>query len=238
MAGSRSVVVALSALAAWMVGIERAGAQPAKVPNTVEQRVLACAICHGKQGEGLRKNEYYPRLAGKPAEYLYNQLLAFADRRRESPIMTYMVGYLSEPYLREIAEYYSELRPPFPPPSTRATKSVLARGEVLATKGDEAKNIPPCSACHGKTLTGLQPAIPGLVGLLPDYIAAQMGAWKEKQRHAMAPDCMAEIAGRLSPEDIQAVSAWIAAQPASPDTPPAPAGSLKLPIKCGSAPQG
>ena len=34
--------------------------------DTLEQRLLACAACHGKQGEGLRKPEYYPRLAGKP----------------------------------------------------------------------------------------------------------------------------------------------------------------------------
>jgi cytochrome c553 len=233
---SRSLVVLVIALLVG-VGIERASAQPAKIPDTIEQRVQACAICHGKQGEGLRKNEYYPRLAGKPAEYLYNQLLAFADRRRESAIMTYMVGFLSEPYLREIADYYSKLRPPFPPPETRAPQSVLARGETLATKGDEAKNIPACIACHGKALTGLEPAVPGLVGLLPDYVAAQMGAWREKQRHAQAPDCMADIAKRLSPEDIGAVAAWLAAQRASPDTPPAPAGSLKLPIECGSAPQ-
>jgi cytochrome c553 len=25
--------------------------------------LLACAACHGKDGEGLAKNEYYPRLA-------------------------------------------------------------------------------------------------------------------------------------------------------------------------------
>src|SRR4051812_38345047 len=36
-------------------------AKPAVVPNTIEQRVLACTICHGKNGEGIRKNEYNPR---------------------------------------------------------------------------------------------------------------------------------------------------------------------------------
>ena len=70
-----------------------AWAQPAKIPDTLEQRVLACAICHGKQGEGILKNEYYPRLAGKPAGYLYNQLVNFRERRRDVPIMTYMVAY-------------------------------------------------------------------------------------------------------------------------------------------------
>ena len=81
-------------------------AGPASVPNTLEQRLAACAICHGKQGEGARKNEYYPRLAGKPTEYLYNQLIAFREKRRSSsPVMTYMVGALSDNYLHEIAAY-------------------------------------------------------------------------------------------------------------------------------------
>jgi cytochrome c553 len=211
--------------------------KPATVANTLEQRLLACAICHGKQGEGVRKNEYYPRLAGKPSEYLYNQLLGFREKRRASPVMTYMVGGLSDSYLGEIADYYSALRPPFPPPLQRAEPAKLARGETLALKGDPALEIPACTACHGTKLSGMLPGIPGLVGLYPDYIAAQMGTWKSGVRNAAAPDCMARIASRLSGDDIAAVSLWLASQPASPETPPAPARSLKLPMNCGSAPQ-
>lgn len=223
-----------------MNGIHRSQAAdppPSKVPNTLEQRVAACAACHGKQGQGLRKNEYFPRLAGKPAVYLYNQLLNFREKRRESPIMTYMVAYLSDSYLREIAEYYSQLNPPFPPVASRASTEVLARGEALVTKGDPSKNIPACVACHGTALTGMEPAIPGLVGLYPDYIGAQMGAWRNRQRHAAEPDCMARVAGLLDPGDISAVSAWLAAQPVPPSPHPVPAGSLKLPIECGSVAQ-
>jgi cytochrome c553 len=46
----------------------------------------------------------------------------------------------------------------------------------------------------------MQPAIPGLVGLL-DYIAAQLSAWKTGAR-ANAPDCMHEVATRLVATDI------------------------------------
>jgi cytochrome c553 len=235
---SRIVLLLLTSLFAGGAGrLQAADPQPFKVPDTLEQRVLACAICHGKQGEGIRKREYYPRLAGKPAGYLYNQLVNFSERRRESPIMTYMVGYLSDPYLREIAEYYSELRPPYPPPVSRASKEALARGEALVTQGDPSKKIPACAACHGKALTGMEPAIPGLVGLYPDYIVAQLGAWKGGHRHAQTPDCMKEIASGLSPEDISAAAAWLAAQTASVDTPAAPAKSLKLPMECGGVPK-
>ncbi|MDQ3196237.1 MAG: hypothetical protein M3Q32_07690, partial [Pseudomonadota bacterium] len=31
----------------------------AQIPDTLEQRLLACAACHGKQGEGIAKSEYY-----------------------------------------------------------------------------------------------------------------------------------------------------------------------------------
>jgi cytochrome c553 len=53
-------------------------------PNTIEARLLACAACHGRQGQGT-ENDYFPRLAGKPAGYLMNQLVAFRDGRRRYP---------------------------------------------------------------------------------------------------------------------------------------------------------
>lgn len=202
------------------------------VPDTLEQRLLACAACHGRNGEGQRKNEYFPRLAGKPAGYLYNQLLNYRELRRQFPIMNYMVAYLSDAYLAEIAEHYAMLQPPYPPPA-RAAPALLARGGRLVTQGDPARNLPACTSCHGTALTGLAPAIPGLVGLYADYIAAQMGAWKEGKRHSIESDCMREVARKLMPEDIGAVSAYLAAQPATGDMKPAPAGSLKLPLECG-----
>ncbi|MEO8132806.1 MAG: c-type cytochrome [Betaproteobacteria bacterium] len=215
-----------------------AAAPGATVPNTIGQRVAACAICHGKDGEGARKNDYYPRLAGKPVEYLYNQLLGFREKRRaSSPIMTYMVGGLSDTYLHEIAGYYAALRPPFPTPSPRADTDRLTLGQTLAMRGDPARDIPSCASCHGTALAGLLPAVPGLIGLYPDYIGAQLGAWKDGKRNSAAPDCMARIASRLSGEDISAVAAFLATQPASPDTPLAAAGSLKLPLECGGAPR-
>jgi mono/diheme cytochrome c family protein len=33
-------------------------AQAQPIPDTLEQRLLACAACHGKHGEGLEANEY------------------------------------------------------------------------------------------------------------------------------------------------------------------------------------
>ena len=229
-----------------LLGADEAAAQPSTAPtpapaklstvvDSLEQRILACAQCHGKQGEGVRKNEYYPRLAGKPVEYLYNQLVGFREKSRSaSPIMTYMVGALSDNYLHEIAGHYAALRPEFPPPAAAPTGPRLALGEKLAMKGDPEREIPACVSCHGTTLTGLLPGIPGLVGLFPDYITAQMGAWKNGKRNSKAPDCMARVASRLSGEDISAVSQYLASRTVSPTVPPAPTQSVKLPLECGS----
>lgn len=213
--------------------LQPASAQSATVPDTLAQRMQACSLCHGGKGEGLLKNEYHPRLAGKPTLYIYNQLVNFRDKRREYPIMNYMVAFLSDAYLIEIAEYYSKLQPPFPPPTTRAGAAELALGGKLVVEGDPARKLPSCVSCHGKALTGLEPAIPGLVGLYPPYISAQMGAWQNDKRRAMAPDCMQQVAKLLTPGDIGAITAWLVAQPVPADLQPAPAGSLKLPLECG-----
>jgi cytochrome c553 len=215
----------------WAAGAQAQNA----VPDTLEQRLKACAACHGDKGEGLQnKNEHYPRLAGKPAGYLYNQLVNFRDKRRELAIMNYMVAFLSDNYLSEIASYYAALQPPLVTPPARASAQARAKGEQLAQQGDAARGLPSCASCHGPTLTGLEPAIPGLLGLHPPYIVSQLGAWKAGKRHAMKPDCMHEVALKLTPDDVSALTAYLAAQPQPADPKPAAAGSLgKLPLECG-----
>ncbi|MEO7580541.1 MAG: cytochrome c4, partial [Massilia sp.] len=74
------------------------------------QRLLACTSCHAPANEqpGAGRDLYFPRIAGKPAGYLYNQLRNFREGRRQYPLMTYMVDHLPDPYLREIAEHFSQ----------------------------------------------------------------------------------------------------------------------------------
>ena len=204
---------------------------------SIEKRVAPCMTCHGKQGRAA-SDGYYPRIAGKPAGYLYNQLLNFREgRRTQYAQMTYMVQYLSDDYLREMAEYFSSLHVPYPPPvPVEATKDMLDKGHALVTKGDPSRKIPACIACHGEALTGLVPSIPGLLGLPRDYINAQFGGWREGTRHSAAPDCMGHIAQTLRADEISAVSAWLASQNVPADASPSTA-NVKLPVACGSVPQ-
>jgi len=212
-------------------------APPQSVPDTMAQRTAACTGCHGEQGRAT-SDGYYPRIAGKPAGYLYNQLLNFHAGRRTYPMMVYMVSPLSDDYLREMADYFASLHPPYPPPQPlSAPAATLARGRQLAMDGDRDKNVPACIACHGKALMGVAPAIPGLLGLPRDYLSGQFGAWKNGTRHAAAPDCMATLAGRLSVEDISAVSTWLSLQPAPADAAPLAAADSEPPLECGSISQ-
>jgi cytochrome c553 len=199
----------------------------------------------GGAGPGLRhlpraeraghEQRLLPRIAGKPAGYLYNQLVAFRDGTRSYPPMNYLVAYLPDAYLRDMAEHYAKLRPPFvkPAPPT-ADAAALARGKALVVTGDPAKTIPACAACHGKGLTGMEPGIPGLVGLRQTYIVGQLTSWRTGERGAAEPDCMKRIAARMSDADITAVAAWLASQ--DPPTDPSPESSnlVRMPFACGS----
>jgi len=216
-------------------------AQPARaVPDTLAQRVAACASCHGSPSAPSPTTgpHYYPRIAGKPAGYLYNQLQNFRAGRRQYPLMTYMVEHLSDDYLREIATYFSAQHVPAPVLARASLPAEqLDRGRALVTRGDPALKVPACIACHGRRLTGALPAIPGLLGLPRDYINAQFGAWRNGTRRAAAPDCMATIAGRLSLADVAAVSAWLASEPLPDDADPSADVAHPMPLACGSEPE-
>jgi len=207
----------------------------APVPDTMAQRMAACIACHGREGAATNAG-YFPRLAGKPAGYLYNQLLSFRDGRRFQSDMTHLVAHLSDAYLREIAEYFAGLDLPYPrvPTTTDASPDTLARGRMLALEGDAARGIPACVQCHGAQLTGVLPAIPGLLGLPRLYLASQMGAWLTDTRHAPAPDCMAEVGRRLSNADIHAVASWLAIQPMPADPRPTASLPAPLPMRCSA----
>jgi cytochrome c553 len=206
----------------------------APAPDNIETRMLACTPCHGMHGQGT-KDDYFPRLAGKPAGYLYNQLAAFRDGRRHYSPMNYLLEYQSDTYLHAMADYFSSQSPPFlPRHPTTASSAVLARGQQLATHGDASRGIPACVNCHNPNFTGMEPGVPALVGLQPNYISAQLGAWRYGTRTALSPDCMQIVAGHLSEEDVTALAAWLSSLPAQPNAKPLSAGSLTPPLACGS----
>jgi cytochrome c553 len=215
---------------------------PTRLSDDMAERTRACTACHGEQGRA-GPDGYYPRLAGKPAGYLHNQLRNFAQGRRHYDLMARLVNPLTDAYLGEMAQHFASLQVPYPAPTAKNAISLarLAQGQQLVLQGDAARGLPACTQCHGEQLMGVQPNVPGLLGLPLDYLNAQLGAWQNAQRRAHAPDCMAEIVRRMPAQDLIAVSSWLARQPLPADTRPAeraPAGpALPESLRCGSAPE-
>src|SRR4051812_27121703 len=132
-----SFCAALMVAAACAMAPARGAAPPFE--DTMAQRTLACVSCHGKEGRA-GPDGYYPRIAGKPATYLYNQLLNFRDGRRHYGLMTRLVDPLSDAYLMEIAQHFASLDLPYPAPQPAALPpDALQRGQLLARQGDPSR---------------------------------------------------------------------------------------------------
>ena len=206
-----------------------------KVPDTMAERVKPCTACHGLE-DRIGGDAYYPRIAGKPEGYLFNQLRNFRDGRRYYRPMALLLANVTDQYLLEMAAYFSALKQPYPPPERIASSPTeIKLAQKLISQGDPARKIPPCVECHGKELMGTAPFIPGLLGLPRVYIAAQFGAWKNGGlMRGQTADCMSEIAKLLTIEETNVVAAWLAAQPVPQNTGPATTLPVEMSRRCGS----
>lgn len=129
-------------LGALLPTVAMAAGDPHRVPDTLAQRLQACTVCHGQEGRATNAG-YFPRIAGKPAGYLYHQLLHFRDGRRNNAGMSFLLDHMSDAYLRDIATHFAGLDLPYPPPLPPAAGPAdLARGEQLVRQGDPARGLP------------------------------------------------------------------------------------------------
>lgn len=189
---------------------------PLAVADTIAERVKACVLCHDDQDK-TGPDAYYPRINGKPAGYLYNQLRSFRDGRRYYQPMAILLENLTDEYLQEMAEYFAAQPYTYPPPQPHdLSPTTVQEIQILVDSGDAARDLPACKACHGEKLMGVKPFIPGLLGLPAAYLAAQFGGWRNGGiMRGQTPDCMSEIAKKLSQEEVNALVSWLPAQPAS-----------------------
>jgi cytochrome c553 len=201
--------------------------------------VKACTVCHGPEGRSTPYG-YFPRLAGKPETYLYNQLLNFQQGTRHYQQMSNLLGNVNPAYLQKLAHFFATQAIAYPPPAKfSGNKEQLEVGLQLARNGVADRKIPACTQCHGDKLNGgVSDSVPGLLGLTRDYLIGQLGAWRTNQRHAREPDCMAVIAKNLSVNEISAVTAWLSSQPGPKDghttSPKTNVNPRSLSESCGS----
>ena len=232
----RSLLHAVVGLLAFGVAVATSAATPQSdaappVPDTMQQRVIACTSCHGVRGAGSPDSLSGPRLAGKPAGYLFQQLEYFQSGQRQHAPMEYVVRQLSSAYLRQIADYFAQQDVPYRKlPVPTMSEATLRRGEQLVLHGDPGRAVPSCVSCHGARLTGFEPMMPGVLGLSYGYLNQQLVSWRTHTRAAEGPYCMGVVANRMRESDLAAVSAWLASQTPPADMHPLPASARTEPL--------
>jgi len=172
------------------------------------QKVQTCAVCHGPNGNSV--NPVWPKLAAQHPEYTVKQLQNFKNGVRVNPQMTPMAAALSDQDMEDIAAYYAGQTLQESPVPASTDTVVIALGETIYRAGDASSGLAACMACHGPAASGNPVAMyPGLAGQHAAYTTAQLQAFKTEARNNDTNSVMRDIAGKMSNEEIEAVSLFI-----------------------------
>ncbi|MDR3086406.1 MAG: c-type cytochrome [Azoarcus sp.] len=193
-------------------------AQPV-VPKELEPVIGICAACHATngnavndQGVALSLNPAQPKLAGQHAEYLYKQMREFksVDNKpaaRNNGSMNGMITMLPDEQMQAMANYLAAQK--LEPASSTDTGST-AEGQMIWRAGIAAKGVPACTACHGPTGKGMPAQYPALAGQFPEYLDAQIKAFRDGVRANDPAKMMRDIALKMTDAEIKAVSGYAA----------------------------
>jgi cytochrome c553 len=97
-------------------------------------------------------------------------------------------------------------------------------GKATATPQTVAGTQQVCASCHGGDGRGVSPTFPRLAGQQPDYLVAQLKAFRDKTRaDPHAHTYMWGMAAKLTDEMIDGLAASYAAMPPAPGEPGDPA---------------
>lgn len=166
-----------------------------------KQKALACAACHGPDGnapQGAPEGQAYPDLAGQTVRYLYLQLRDFKEGRRKNPLMSPMAATLSKQDMYDLAEYFSK------------QKHAPSQYKVEAAKAAEGKTVADaalCTMCHLGGFSG-QNEIPRVAGQEYDYIVKQLRDFRAKERTNDAGN-MTSVSRGLTDAQIDALGNYI-----------------------------
>jgi len=166
---------------------------------------ITCAGCHGADGNSMLAMN--PKLAGQSEMYIAKQLADFRSGARVNATMQSVAGLLTEENIGHVAAYYAaqQSKP------MAVAKEFVEQGQSLYRGGDADRDIPACIACHGAKGEGLAAAgFPALSGQFPEYTKAQLIAFRSGQRNNDANNVMRDIVAKMSDEQIEALSQFVA----------------------------
>jgi len=160
-----------------------------------------CAGCHGADGNSAIAT--YPKLAGQNEKYIVNQLQAFKSGDRNNAMMAPMAAMLDEKGMQDVAAYYASQR------TTHGDvdPKYVELGQKLYRGGDTDRDVAACIACHGAKGEGMPAAgFPALSGQHPEYIAAQLKAFRSGERKNKM---MQDVTAKMSDQQIEALANYV-----------------------------
>ena len=165
-----------------------------------KEKAGTCATCHGANGISQTRT---PSLAAEPDQFLQWQLVFFRSGARRHPVMGPVAEQLSNEDVRDLAAYFSSLKPP------GSTAAVVPDGRPQLTEaGKKAAVAGRCAACHGDSFAGSK-AAPRLAGQREEYLEKALHDFKWGQRTGAGVNAMAEVAHPLTYEEISALAHYL-----------------------------
>ena len=164
-----------------------------------------CTACHGQDGNSIAGA--FPSIAGQSERYIFNQMRDMKSGARNPGAMAGIADGFSEQDFSDLAAYYASQTPK----GGVAGAGLAEMGEQIYLAGIKRKDIAACSSCHSPSGKGNAAAgFPALHGQWPEYTAAQLKAFRSKQRtNDGDAQMMQAVAMDLSDDEIEAVSSYL-----------------------------
>jgi cytochrome c553 len=163
----------------------------------ISARLMACAACHGADGNSQLPN--IPSLAGQPKVFLENQLVIIREGLREIPQMKGLLDGVSDAEITAMAVHFARLpaRVSLPP----GDPVLMAQGKALA----EGMR---CGICHLPDYRGRE-QMPRLAAQREDYLLYSMLQFKNNQATGRDTIMAASLYG-ISDGDLKALAHFLA----------------------------
>jgi cytochrome c553 len=190
---------------AWSTALLSKLAPPTRAGAAV---AAGCAGCHGERG--IAPNRQFPDLAGQSAVAIYKELHDFKSGSRVNPIMSAMVQPLSEEQIVDVSAYFAAGAPRV----VESSSAPVSDEDVLrlVERGDPARALPACNACHGSN-SGGPIETPALSRQSSEYLASQLRAFKSGTRHNDIYTRMRSVAAKLSEHEVDALADFYSKAP-------------------------
>jgi cytochrome c553 len=162
-----------------------------------------CSACHGPQG--ISADPQFPDLAGQSAFAIYKQLHDYRNGARVNELMAGIVRNLDDTAMADVAAYWSlRTTGDIDPRQVRLGDEATIH---LIERGDAARGLPACVACHSIGAGG-PIETPTLAGQRSEYVALQLRNFRDGARRNDIYGRMRDIAGKLTDEEISKLAQY------------------------------